>query len=228
VTKIEVDDPGQLYVHDSYRLAAESLAPVFGRTRGSVLSSVPSTSVRGTSFDVVLVGMYYREPGAVEHLLLSGFDGAYTMFASEGVTEGASVTKWARIGAWARSQGLLFIPTTAPGYDDRKRKPWNKRAVRDRAAGAYYSRMWSAAVAAGADAVCINSFNDWTEGSQIEPAASAESLPAPSRPPASTNGPPGGQQLYQTYESPDAYLKLTNKLVRDFVMRQRAPAHDEL
>ena len=85
------------------------------------------------------------------------------MFASDGVTEGATPSKWGEHRRWASSHGLLFIPSVAPGYDDLKRKPWNKRARRERREGEYYKRMWRAAIEAGADAISITSFNDWTE-----------------------------------------------------------------
>ena len=36
--------------------------------------------------------------------------------------------------------------------------------------GATYDSMWKAAISAGADAVTITSYNEWHEGTQIEPA----------------------------------------------------------
>jgi hypothetical protein len=38
--------------------------------------------------------------------------------------------------------------------------------------GAYYERMWEAAVKAKADVITVTSFNEWGEGTQIEPAIS--------------------------------------------------------
>ncbi len=55
-----------------------------------------------------------------------------------------------------------------PGYDDRV----TGRAdafVRDRAGGAYYRACWEGAIQSGADLVIVTSFNEWLEGTQIEP-----------------------------------------------------------
>jgi hypothetical protein len=55
-----------------------------------------------------------------------------------------------------------------PGYNDLV----TGRAdafVRDRAGGDYYRRCWEGAIQSGADMVIITSFNEWLEGTQIEP-----------------------------------------------------------
>jgi hypothetical protein len=42
--------------------------------------------------------------------------------------------------------------------------------VKPRRHGQAYDAMWHAALAAGADRITITSFNEWQEGTQIEPA----------------------------------------------------------
>jgi glycoprotein endo-alpha-1,2-mannosidase len=42
--------------------------------------------------------------------------------------------------------------------------------VKPRLDGATYDSMWAAALRAGADMVTITSYNEWSEGTQIEPA----------------------------------------------------------
>jgi glycoprotein endo-alpha-1,2-mannosidase len=58
----------------------------------------------------------------------------------------------------------------APGYIDTRIRPWNGRNTRDRENGAYYDRLWSAALGVDPGMVAITSFNEWHEGTQIEPA----------------------------------------------------------
>lgn len=61
----------------------------------------------------------------------------------------------------------LWAATVVPGYDDTKiRTPG--LAV-DRADGKYYDKSWEAALASSPDWILVTSFNEWHEGSEIEP-----------------------------------------------------------
>ena len=59
-----------------------------------------------------------------------------------------------------------FIATVMPGYDDMRIRGGHARS---RENGAYYQHTWEDAVAYNADAVVITSFNEFFEGSHIEP-----------------------------------------------------------
>lgn len=76
-----------------------------------------------------------------------------------------------RLDAYNNAKGTRkpFIGTVMPGYDDTRIR--NTR-VRDRANGDYYRRSWQAAIDSNAQAVIINSWNEWFEGTQIEPSRS--------------------------------------------------------
>ncbi len=76
---------------------------------------------------------------------------------------------FARLCAQARAKKLLCAPSVGPGYDA-QRATGDKR-VKPRRRGQTYDSMWEAAIAAGADRITITSFNEWAEGTQIEPAA---------------------------------------------------------
>jgi hypothetical protein len=91
------------------------------------------------------------------------FDGVYTY---DFVTyTGARFVRYCR---QARAAHLLCAPSVGPGYDGRR--AGEAPTGRARAKGATYDRMWAAALAASPDMVTITSFNEWGEGSQIEPA----------------------------------------------------------
>jgi glycoprotein endo-alpha-1,2-mannosidase len=68
----------------------------------------------------------------------------------------------------AHALGLLCAPSVGPGYDARRDR--GDPRVKPRRRGLTYDAMWHAAVAAGADDVTITSFNEWQEGTQVEPA----------------------------------------------------------
>jgi glycoprotein endo-alpha-1,2-mannosidase len=94
-----------------------------------------------------------------------GFDGIYTydVLLFDG-------RLFPRLCAQARKLGLLCAPSVGPGYDARRATP--DRRVKPRRAGARYDEMWLGAVRARADVVTITSYNEWHEGTQIEPARS--------------------------------------------------------
>ncbi|HWG55061.1 MAG TPA: hypothetical protein VNT58_00915, partial [Gaiellaceae bacterium] len=73
-----------------------------------------------------------------------------------------------RMCAQARKLHLLCAPSVGPGYDARRATP--DRRLRPRRDGATYDAMWRGALRAEADVVTITSYNEWHEGTQIEPA----------------------------------------------------------
>lgn len=77
--------------------------------------------------------------------------------------------KFVRLCAEAHAHGLLCAPSVGPGFD--ARRATGDPQVKPRRDGRTYDSMWHAAIEAGADEVTITSFNEWQEGTQIEPAA---------------------------------------------------------
>jgi len=67
----------------------------------------------------------------------------------------------------AKSQGKIAGITIIPGYDDRKIRTPGINAPRH--GGHSYRALWEEAIAADPDWVVITSWNEWHEGSEIEP-----------------------------------------------------------
>jgi hypothetical protein len=94
----------------------------------------------------------------------------------------------------AHSLGLVCAPSVGPGYD--ALRATGDTHVKDRQGGATYDAMWKAAIEAGADRVTITSYNEWHEGTQIEPALTIipRRLETAARPSSSPVA-----QAYETY-----------------------------
>jgi glycoprotein endo-alpha-1,2-mannosidase len=93
------------------------------------------------------------------------FDGVYTY---DFVDYGGD--KFARLCSEARAADLLCAPSVGPGYDGAR--AGEAPGGRPRLDGRTYDALWEAAIAARPDLVTITSYNEWGEGTQIEPARS--------------------------------------------------------
>ncbi len=130
----------------------------------------------------------------------AGFDGFYTYYAAEGYMYASTPSNWSSINQFAMENDLLYIPCVGPGYIDTRIRPWNHGNTKDRQGGKYYENMFSAAVNINPDIIGITSFNEWHEGTQIEPAI-PKSLP---------------DYTYEDYGEgvdPDFYIRKTKELI---------------
>ncbi len=94
-----------------------------------------------------------------------GFEGLYTYDVYE--YDGSS---FPRVCESARALHLLCAPSVGPGYDARAT---GDPRIRPRANGVTYDGMWRSAIRARAELVTITSYNEWHEGTQIEPSMEA-------------------------------------------------------
>ena len=149
------------YLYDSYLTPAKQWK--------TILSPDGSQTIRNTKYDSVVIGLWVKEHE--QAFMTEGhFDGYYTYFATEGFTFGSTINNWPKLAEWAQQNDKLFIPSVGPGYVDLRIRPWNDVNTRDRQNGAYYDREFAAAIAVRPPIISITSFNEWHEGTQIEPA----------------------------------------------------------
>lgn len=104
---------------------------------------------------------------------LSVFDGhhLYSVTWNPQTDLAYTANKFARLvraKAAALAAPKIYVATVMPGYDDRKTGRGNAFAV-GREDGAYYARSWQAAIGSQPDWIVITSFNEWPEGTYIEP-----------------------------------------------------------
>jgi hypothetical protein len=95
--------------------------------------------------------------------LAGGFAGFYTYDVY--TYSGSSFQRMCRSAAF---HGLVCAPSVGPGYD--ARRATGSPDVRPRLRGATYDYMWRRAIGARPPIVTITSYNEWHEGTQIEPA----------------------------------------------------------
>jgi hypothetical protein len=105
----------------------------------------------------------FGQTGRVGFAARAGFAGFYTYDIL--VYDGA---KFGRMCDQARALGILCAPSVGPGYE--AVAATGDTRVKPRLDGGTYDSMWRAANDAGADIVTITSYNEWSEGTQIEPA----------------------------------------------------------
>jgi len=181
-----VDEKPLYYVYDAYKLINTDWQ--------RLLTEHGDLSIRYTRTDANFIGLLL-DLADTTGINESGFDGAYTYFASTGFTECATPENWPRLSDWSRRNNKQFIPSIGPGYSDTRIRPWNAHSQKEREDGRYYDGMFASAVNSNPDIITITSFNEWHEGTQIESAI-----------PHYTTG-----YVYENYGSlhPDFYLERT-------------------
>ena len=194
-----------IYIYDSYKNEAREWAKIFKHDG--------EYSVRSTDIDCIAIALLV-DSGHKQFVLRGGFDGFYTYFASDRFSYGSSPSNWAALSHFARENNLIFIPSFGPGYDDTRVRPWNKENTKLRRGGKYYTSMFKSAIQNGVGTttaddgktvkmVSLTSFNEWHEGTQIEPAV-------PKR--TSSSSLSGSQYSYVDYSPYPStyYLRLTH------------------
>ncbi|HEY3110337.1 MAG TPA: endo-1,3-alpha-glucanase family glycosylhydrolase [Chloroflexota bacterium] len=98
---------------------------------------------------------------------LAVFDGIHPYSVAWSPDPAAQLASYASRTRAAGSD-KLWVATVMPGYDDTRLGRRDGFKV-DRQGGAYYRRMWRGAIATRPAIVSITSWNEWPEGSYIEP-----------------------------------------------------------
>lgn len=179
--------------------AARPVFYLFGSSRVPAADlKATIAGLRGTAYDSIVM---VHSPKAVSATRV-GADGVYTYDAM------ASPDTFAGLVADCRAANLICSPSVAPGFDNRNAVATGLIFV-DRASGARYDSMWQAAIAAGTEWISVTSYNEWHEGTQIEPAVAWTSGPR-------TYSGYGGVYGSANADAPRAYLVRTAYWVNRF------------
>ncbi len=99
------------------------------------------------------------------------FDGHHLYNIAWAASPADQMAKWSdRVRAYAAENQVnrLWVATAMPGYDD-TRLPRDDTSVVSRRNGDYYRETWRGALASQPNMIIVTSFNEWLEGTQIEP-----------------------------------------------------------
>lgn len=133
-------------------------------------------------WQVVMSQVRRDNPGGVVLIADSldpGFDATFDGTSTYNITGQTQHKSPPEIRAWAHAAypkmvaaagpGKISTVTVIPGYDDRNTGRPPPRPVTERWGGETYRALWQEAITAAPDYVLITSWNEWHEGSELEP-----------------------------------------------------------
>lgn len=97
-----------------------------------------------------------------------GFDGVHLYNPNFDLSRVTPDAEYASVVSSAHATGLKSATTIIPGYDDTHIGRANP-TVRPREGGSLYRNLWRSATRSSPDVFLITSFNEWHEGTEIEP-----------------------------------------------------------
>ncbi|MBO3803258.1 MAG: glycoside hydrolase family 99-like domain-containing protein [Candidatus Brockarchaeota archaeon] len=160
----------------AYVLENYSTEPSFLKIEGKPVLFIYAVSALGRSpgFWETVVGRVENISGTDALFLADTFDASYAepfdgmhTYNPIWINEAELASAYRREAKVARVLGKLWAATVVPGYDDRKvRSPGT---FVGRRGGEYYNSTWEGSVSSDPDFVLVCTWNEWHEGTNVEP-----------------------------------------------------------
>lgn len=99
----------------------------------------------------------------------NGFDGFITYYPNQIVSYYGNYSNWDLVAHQILERNFIFVPTVSPGVNETAISIQYSYKSQSRQNGKYYAKMWEHAISINSDIVMINSFNNWYDGTVIEP-----------------------------------------------------------
>ena len=133
----------------------------------------------------------------------SDFDAVYTYFPVNSQTYSSKASKWGIMKKECENRGINFIPGVGTGLEEFQTDDVVQR-TKSRKGGKNYKEMWESAITSNNGIVVINSYNNWLDGTNIEPAVNKEGYEFDDE---HWSGKKGG---------PDDFLEMTKEYIKKF------------
>lgn len=173
-TVFTLDEDIQLYL-DSYTSSSNLLTrnnlPVILIENSARISNV---TVNHKEAFIIATG---TSNGDLMDAYENGFQGFATYWVSKYESYYSDFNVWESESSKAMERGMLFIPTTSPGYNSTSLSIQNSFKSVSRNNGCHYDMMWDKAISTSSPVVLINSFNNWVQGTSIEPVVNHPKFP---------------------------------------------------
>ena len=142
---------------------------------------ITGCSIEQEVIDKYCSSVYFVGFGKDLNDALTSYDNGYDGFTSYSLNNENTflndLQKWEYISNVLYDHGMNFIPSISPGLNESAFNIQLIYRAKSREGGKFYNNQWKQAFKTEADFILINSFNNWFDGTVIEPVSNTKNFP---------------------------------------------------